>query len=283
MGRVPRHGAADVPRRFARAAGARTSDRAAVAAGRAGEPAAGDSADPAPAPQQPSLLPLPTDPPQEPAPPVVEPEPEPEPVEPLTFKLDEVGWQVAIPRTSRRAYHGRENVRPTNERTQARIYGELVRQMSCDASVGEAFFFGLVDEANLDRWQRRSCAPTERRRPAWGVVRAALEDVANGCTRRPSAWLHTGADRRSGRILARPGRRQGRRGRHRDDRRQELFGARLPAAAGRGEGPPRRRVDCGDESRASLVVPLSQPLDTNMRSRWRSNACSPGLPFSSSS
>ena len=93
---------------------------------------------PAPAPQQPSLLPLPTDPPQEPAPPVVEPEPEPEPVEPLTFKLDEV-WQVAILRTSRRAYHGRENVRPTDERTQARIYGELVRQMSCDASVGEAF------------------------------------------------------------------------------------------------------------------------------------------------
>ena len=42
---IPRHGAADVPRGPARAAGARTSDRAAVAAGRAGEPAAGDSAD----------------------------------------------------------------------------------------------------------------------------------------------------------------------------------------------------------------------------------------------
>ena len=146
---------------------------------------------PAPAPQQPSLPPLPTDPPQEPAPPVVEPEPEPEPVEPLTFKLDEVGWQVAIPRTSRRAYHGRENVRPTDERTQARIYGELVRQMSCDASVGELLFFGLVDEANLDRWQAALVRADRTRRPAWGAVQAALEDVANGCTRRPSAWFHT--------------------------------------------------------------------------------------------
>jgi hypothetical protein len=119
------------------------------------------------------------------------PQPEPEPVPPLTFKLDEVGWQVAIPRTSRRAYHGRENVRPTDERTQARIYGELVRQMSCDASVGELLFFGLVDEANLDRWQAALVRADRTRRPAWGAVRAALEDVENGCTRRPSAWFHT--------------------------------------------------------------------------------------------
>jgi hypothetical protein len=122
---------------------------------------------------------------------VVEPEPEPEPVEPLTFKLDEVGWQVAILRTSRRAYHGRENVRPTDERTQARIYGELVRQMSCDASVSELLFFGLVDEANLDRWQAALVRADRTRRPAWGAVQAALQDVANGCTRRLSAWFHT--------------------------------------------------------------------------------------------
>ena len=142
-------------------------------------------------PLEPPIPPLPTDPPQEPTPPVVEPEPEPEPAEPLTFKLDEVGWQVAIPRTSRRAYHGRENVRPTDERTQARIYGELVRQISCDASVRELLFFGLVDEANLDRWQAALVRADRTRRPAWGAVRAALEEVANGCPRRLSAWFHT--------------------------------------------------------------------------------------------
>lgn len=143
-------------------------------------------------PPVPPLPPLPTDPPTEPAPPpVVEPEPEPEPVAPLTFKLDEVGWQVAIPRTSRRAYHGRENVRPTDERTQARIYGELVRQMSCDTSVSELLFFGLVDEANLDRWQAALVRADRTRRPAWGAVRAALQEVEGGCPRRLSAWFHT--------------------------------------------------------------------------------------------
>jgi hypothetical protein len=120
-----------------------------------------------------------------------DPLPEPEHAPPLTFKLDEVGWQVAIPATSRRAYHGRENVRPTNERTQARIYGELVRRMSCDASVSELLFFGLVDEANLDRWQAGVVRADRTRRPAWGAVRSALDDVANGCPGRLRAWHHT--------------------------------------------------------------------------------------------
>jgi hypothetical protein len=134
---------------------------------------------------------VPGDPGGSPAPSDPLPEPEPEPVPPLTFKLDEVGWQVAIPRRSRRAYHGRENVRPTDERTQARIYGELVRQISCDVSVTELLFFGLVDEANLDRWQAALVRADRTRRPAWGAVRAALDDVANGCPRRASPWFHT--------------------------------------------------------------------------------------------
>jgi hypothetical protein len=140
---------------------------------------------PPPAPQEPPA-------PVEPSPPPVQqPEPEPELVPPLTFKLDEVGWQVTIPRTSRRAYHGRENVRPTDERTQARIYGELVRQMACDATVGELLFFGLVDEPNLDRWQAALVRADRTRRPAWGAVRTALQEVANGCSRRLRAWHHT--------------------------------------------------------------------------------------------
>jgi hypothetical protein len=143
-------------------------------------------------PPVPPLPPLPIDPPAPPAPPpVTEPEPEPAAASPLTFKLDEVGWQVTIPRASRRAYYGRENVRPTNEQTQARIYGELVRQMSCDASVSELLFFGLVDEANLDRWQAALVRADRTRRPAWGAVQAALREVENGCPRRLSTWFHT--------------------------------------------------------------------------------------------
>jgi hypothetical protein len=142
---------------------------------------------------------VPADPPGsgEPAPPLPLPEPEPEPEpelerpEPLTFKLDEVGWQVTIPRRSRRAYYGRENVRPTNERTQAQIYGELVRRVACDPSVRALLFFGLVDEANLDRWQAALVRADRTRRPAWGAVRSALAQVADGCPRRTRVWYPT--------------------------------------------------------------------------------------------
>jgi hypothetical protein len=108
---------------------------------------------------------------------------------PLTFKLDEVGWQVAIPAFSRSAYYGRESVKPTDERTQARIYGELVRTISCDPSVRELLFFGLVDEPNLDRWQAGLIRADKSRRPAWATVRNA---VAGGrCTSRRVLWQHT--------------------------------------------------------------------------------------------
>jgi hypothetical protein len=135
-------------------------------------------------PLDPSLPPPPPFPPLEPAP--EEPEPK-----PLAFKLDEVGWQVRIPRLSRRAYYGRESVRPTDERTQARIYAELVRRIACDPSVAEMLFFGLVDEPNLDRWQAALVRADRTRRPAWGAVRAAVADVARGCRDRVTVWYPT--------------------------------------------------------------------------------------------
>jgi hypothetical protein len=135
----------------------------------------------------PALPPVPgPEPPPEPAP---EPRPEPEPeLPPLTFKLDEVGWQVAIPTASRRAYYGRESVKTTTERAQAQIYGELVSQIACDPSVDELLFFGLVDEPNLDRWQAALVRADRTRRPAWETVRSA---VHTGCTEDPVAWRHT--------------------------------------------------------------------------------------------
>jgi hypothetical protein len=106
---------------------------------------------------------------------------------PLTFKLDEVGWQVAIPARNRRSYFGRENVRTTDERTQAKIYGELVAKVACDPSVSELLFFGLVDEPNLDRWQAALMRADRSRRPAWGAVRTA---VARGCQGKRRLWRH---------------------------------------------------------------------------------------------
>jgi hypothetical protein len=107
---------------------------------------------------------------------------------PLTFKLDEVGWQVAVPAGIRKSYFGRESVRPTNEKTQARIYGQLVRSVSCDPSVRELLFFGLIDEPNLDRWQAALLRADKSRRPAWSTVRAA---VARGCRGKRVVWQHT--------------------------------------------------------------------------------------------
>jgi hypothetical protein len=115
-------------------------------------------------------------------------EPDFEQERPLTFKLDEVGWQVAIPRRSRRAYYGRESIRPTTEKAQAKIYSELIRKVACDPSVSELLFFGLVDEPNLDRWQAGLLRADRSRRPAWATVRAA---IGKGCRGRLPVWRHT--------------------------------------------------------------------------------------------
>jgi hypothetical protein len=106
----------------------------------------------------------------------------------LTFKLDEVGWQVAIPSGSRRAYFGRESVRPTTERAQAKIYDSLVRSVACDPSVRSLLFFGLIDEPNLDRWQAGLVRADKSRRPSWATVRNAL---AAGCSSKQAYWRHT--------------------------------------------------------------------------------------------
>jgi hypothetical protein len=160
--------------------------------GPAPEPtAAPDASEPPPSEPQLPLPPFPLPPPLDTTPPEPNPEPRPAPAAPLTFKLDEVGWQVTIPRSSRRAYHGRENVKPTDERTQARIYGELVRRTACDVSVRELLFFGLVDEANLDRWQAALVRADRTRRPSWATVRSALADIADGCGRPVGIWYPT--------------------------------------------------------------------------------------------
>jgi hypothetical protein len=146
-------------------------------------PPPGEPIDPIPIP-----IPIPIPEPPAPDPPAPPVPPVEEPVEPLTFKLDEVGWQVAIPSASRRAYFGRESVRPTTERSQAQIYDRLVRSIACDPSVRSLLFFGLIDEPNLDRWQAGLVRADKSRRPAWATVRAAL---SAGCRSTQAVWRHT--------------------------------------------------------------------------------------------
>jgi hypothetical protein len=154
--------------------------------------------EPPPAPTEPPLDPPappvepPVPPPAEPPVPVEPPvEEEPEPPPPLTFKLDEVGWQVAVPRRALGAYHGKESVRPTNERTQAQIYGSVVRRLACDPAVREVLFFGLIDEPNLDRWQAGLVRADRTRRASYGTVRSALAETGGRCLGRQVVWRHT--------------------------------------------------------------------------------------------
>ena len=74
------------------------------------------------------------------------------PVRTLKLRLNEVGWQVSIPPSSRGAYYGRETVVPTDEGNQAAIYGNMIAMLACDPSVESLLFFDLIDEEDLARW-----------------------------------------------------------------------------------------------------------------------------------
>ena len=114
---------------------------------------------------------------------------------PLRFALDEVGWQVQIPRASRRAYTGRENVRPTVEAQQARIYSQIVDIAACDSTVDSLFFFHLIDEHDLDRFQSGLVRADWTKRASYFTVKSRIGQLTGDegirCPGRPIAWRHT--------------------------------------------------------------------------------------------
>ncbi len=111
---------------------------------------------------------------------------------PLTVRLNEVGWQVAIPPASQGAYYGVESVpRLADERFQADTYAALVPYYACDASVHSMLYYGLVDEPDLDRWQAGLIRADRSRRPSFTTVRSALSRGLTKCKGRPKTWKHT--------------------------------------------------------------------------------------------
>jgi hypothetical protein len=112
------------------------------------------------------------------------------PVRTLKLRLNEVGWQVAIPPSSRSAYHGKESVVTTDEGTQAAIYGNLVPMLACDPTVESVLFFNLVDEANLDRWQSGLMRADWTKRPAYAIVKGSILAGQTRCGGRKVAWRH---------------------------------------------------------------------------------------------
>jgi hypothetical protein len=109
----------------------------------------------------------------------------------LTFRLDELGWQVGIVPASARAYHGQESVRTTNEAKQAAIYQQAIRYLACDASVRSVLFFLLRDEPDLERWQAGLVRADGSLRPSYDAVKATLAQTRGRCPGRIRSWRHT--------------------------------------------------------------------------------------------
>jgi hypothetical protein len=104
--------------------------------------------------------------------------PQPTTADGLRLYLDEVGWQVDT--TSETGYTGDENVPVTDEETQAEVYGELVRQASCDPDVAQVNVFGFRDDALRTGFQAGLYRMDGTARPSAAAVRDALADPA--CT-----------------------------------------------------------------------------------------------------
>jgi hypothetical protein len=85
---------------------------------------------------------------------------------PLRFRLNEIGWQTAIPASSMHAYYGRESVaRVAEDRLQSDVYSAMIPYFACDQSVRSMLYYGLVDEPDLDRWQAGLIRADGTRRP----------------------------------------------------------------------------------------------------------------------
>ena len=107
----------------------------------------------------------------------------------LKLHLDELGWQVDTETGS--GYTGWENVPVTDEGTQARLYGNLVRLLTCDPSVEVVNLFGFRDEPDRLGFQAGLVRADGTARPALAAVEAALEETAGGCLGELKGWRVT--------------------------------------------------------------------------------------------
>ena len=108
----------------------------------------------------------------------------------LGLIVSEVGWQVGVVSPWASSYHGRENVATTDEATQATIYGELVRRLSCDPNVTDLLFLHLVDETDLSGFQSGLERADGSRRPSYAAVKQAIAQTHGKCLGTPTRWRH---------------------------------------------------------------------------------------------
>jgi len=113
---------------------------------------------------------------------------------PLTFDLDEVGWQVAPLPALAGLYTGTENVPTIDEATQATYYAESIQSAECDPTVASLSFFLLTDEPELKGWQSGLQRVNGTQRPSYDAVKQTIHDSGGTCkSGLLTAWKHTGA------------------------------------------------------------------------------------------
>jgi hypothetical protein len=97
-----------------------------------------------------------------------------------------VGWQVGTTRLL--GYVGAENVRVTDEATQAAIYAELDRRAACDPDIASVSLFGFRDDGLRTGFQAGLQRVDGTSRPSAEAVRRAIAETAGGCTGRLVSW-----------------------------------------------------------------------------------------------
>jgi len=105
----------------------------------------------------------------------------------LQLYLDEVGWQVDT--STLTGYTGTENVRVTDESSQAGIYASLVRTAACDPQIAEVNIFGFYDDIPRDSGFQSALNHVDGTpRGSATSVQAAIAETAAGCVDRPTTW-----------------------------------------------------------------------------------------------
>ena len=114
--------------------------------------------------------------------------PQPTTVNGLKLYLDEVGWQVDTAALT--GYTGTENVRVTDDASQARIYSELVRDAACDPQIAEVNIFGFYDDGPRDTGFQAALNRVDGTpRASATSVQTAIAQSASGCAGPARTWF----------------------------------------------------------------------------------------------
>ena len=109
----------------------------------------------------------------------------------LRLRIDEIGWQAAVPAAHRDAYHGRETAEATSEKAQAANYVKLIQLAACDKSISALYLLHLRDDPDLERYQSGIRRADGSARPAYAAVKAAAAKARRGCAgRKYVGWRH---------------------------------------------------------------------------------------------